>query len=127
VPSRYEPTRELRDLLIKWTFLGDCAPNEREEYFLQYVIHCDLRERASCRRRGAPHEPGGLKMLRLEALRVRESRTTRKCRRQLRADCSTKSPARHRREEDRTGHLWYCDSLVWSDILRAPAQGGYQQ
>jgi Cu/Ag efflux pump CusA len=31
VPSRYEPTRELRELLIKRTFLGDCAPNEREE------------------------------------------------------------------------------------------------
>jgi hypothetical protein len=37
VPSRYEPTREL---LIKRTFLGDCAPNEREENILQYVIHC---------------------------------------------------------------------------------------
>jgi hypothetical protein len=52
VPSRYEPTRELRELLIKRTFLGDCAPNVREENILQYVIHCNLRERASCRRRG---------------------------------------------------------------------------
>jgi hypothetical protein len=75
----------------------------------------------------APHELGGLKMLRLYELRVRGLRTTRKCRRQLRAVFSTTFPARHRREEDRTGHLWYCDSLVWSDILRAPAQGGYQQ
>jgi hypothetical protein len=41
VPSRYEPTRELRELLIKRTFLGDCAPNEREENILQYVIHCN--------------------------------------------------------------------------------------
>jgi len=31
VPSRYEPTRELRELLIKRPFLGDCAPNERVE------------------------------------------------------------------------------------------------
>jgi hypothetical protein len=52
VPSRYEPTRELRELLIGRTFLGDCAPNVCEENILQYVIHCDLRERASCRRRG---------------------------------------------------------------------------
>jgi hypothetical protein len=52
VPSRYEPTRELRELLIKRMFLGDCAPNVREENILQYVIHCNLRERASCLRRG---------------------------------------------------------------------------
>jgi len=52
VPSRDEPTRELRELLVKRTFLGDCAPNEREENFLQHVIHCNLRERASCTRRG---------------------------------------------------------------------------
>jgi hypothetical protein len=52
VPSRYEPTRELRELLIKRMFLGDCAPNEREENILQYVIHCNLRERAKCIRRG---------------------------------------------------------------------------
>ena len=52
MPSRYEPTRELRELLIKRTFLGDSAPNEREENILQYVIHCNLRERASCTRRG---------------------------------------------------------------------------
>jgi hypothetical protein len=128
VPSRYEPTRELREPQIKRTFLADSVPNEREENILQYVIHCNLRERASCTRRGVrPTSTGGLKMLRLEARRVRESRTTRKCRRQLRAVFSTNSPARHRREEDGTGHLWYCDSLVWSDILRAPAQGGYQQ
>jgi hypothetical protein len=31
VPSRYEPTCELRELLIKRTFLGDSAPNERVE------------------------------------------------------------------------------------------------
>jgi hypothetical protein len=52
VPSRYEPTRELRELLIKWTLSGDCAPNEREENILRYVIHCNLREQASCTRRG---------------------------------------------------------------------------
>ena len=52
MPSRHEPTRELRELLIKRMFLGDCAPNEREENILQYVIHCNLRERASCIRRG---------------------------------------------------------------------------
>jgi len=52
VPSRNEATRELRELLIKRMFLGDCAPNEREENILQYVIHCNLRERASCTRRG---------------------------------------------------------------------------
>ncbi len=52
MPSRYELTRELRELLIKRTFLGDCAPNEREENILQYVIPCKLRERASCTRRG---------------------------------------------------------------------------
>ena len=52
MPSRYEPTRELRELQIKRTFLGDSVPNEREENFLQHVIHCNLRERASCRRRG---------------------------------------------------------------------------
>jgi hypothetical protein len=40
VPTRYEPTRELRELLIKRTFVGDSAPNEREENILQYVIHC---------------------------------------------------------------------------------------
>jgi hypothetical protein len=52
VPSRNEATRELRELLIKRMFLGDCAPNECEENILQYVIHCNLRERASCTRRG---------------------------------------------------------------------------
>ena len=52
MPSRYEPTRELRELLIKRTFSGDSAPNEREENILRYVIHCNLRERASCTRRG---------------------------------------------------------------------------
>jgi hypothetical protein len=52
VPSKCEPTCELRELLIKRTFSGDCAPNVREENILQYVIHCNLRERASCRRRG---------------------------------------------------------------------------
>jgi hypothetical protein len=31
VPSRYEPTRELRELLIKRMFLGESAPNERVE------------------------------------------------------------------------------------------------
>jgi hypothetical protein len=36
----------------------------------------------------APHELGGLKMLRLYELRVRGLRTTRKCRRQLRAVCA---------------------------------------
>ena len=40
MPSRYEPTRELRELLIKRKFLGECAPNEGEENVLQYVIHC---------------------------------------------------------------------------------------
>ena len=39
MPSRYEPTRELRELLIKRTLLGDSAPNGREEKILQYVIH----------------------------------------------------------------------------------------
>ena len=39
MPSRYQPTRELRELLIKRTFLGDSAPNERKEKVLQYVIH----------------------------------------------------------------------------------------
>jgi hypothetical protein len=39
VTSGYEPTRELRELLIKKTFLGDLAPNEREESVPQYVIH----------------------------------------------------------------------------------------
>jgi hypothetical protein len=52
VPSRYEPTRELRELLVKRTFPGDSAPNELEENILQYFIHCNLLERASCRRRG---------------------------------------------------------------------------
>ena len=75
----------------------------------------------------APHELGGLKMVRLDAWGVRGLRTTRKCRRLLRAFFLTNSPARYRREEDGTGHLWYCASLVWSDILRAPAQGGYRQ
>jgi hypothetical protein len=52
VPSRNEPMRELRELLIKRTFSGDAAPNEREENILRYVIHCNFRERASCTRRG---------------------------------------------------------------------------
>ncbi len=38
--SRYKPTREPRELLTKRTFLGNFAPNEREEKVLQYVIHC---------------------------------------------------------------------------------------
>ena len=50
--SKYETTRELRELQIKRMFLGECAPNEREENILQYVIHWNLRERASCTRRG---------------------------------------------------------------------------
>jgi hypothetical protein len=66
-------------------------------------------------------------MVRLDARRVRGLRTTRKCRRQLRAVALTNSPARYRREEDGTGYRWYCGYLVWSDILRAPAQRGYQQ
>jgi hypothetical protein len=40
VPSRYEPTRELRELLIKRTFPGDSALNELEENILQYFINC---------------------------------------------------------------------------------------
>jgi hypothetical protein len=40
VPSRYEPTRELRELPNKWMFSGDYAPNEHEENILQYVITC---------------------------------------------------------------------------------------
>ena len=52
MPSRYEPTRELRELLINRTFLGDSTPNEGEENILQYVVYCNLGERASCRRRG---------------------------------------------------------------------------
>ena len=52
MPSRNESTRELRELLIKRMFLGACAPNEREENILKYVIHCNLGERASCTRRG---------------------------------------------------------------------------
>ena len=52
MPSRYEPTRAERELLIEWMFLGDCATYEREENILQYFIHCDLRERGSCTRRG---------------------------------------------------------------------------
>jgi hypothetical protein len=36
VPSRYEPTRELREPSYKRSFLGDSAPNEREEN----VLHC---------------------------------------------------------------------------------------
>jgi hypothetical protein len=52
VPSRYEPTRELRELPNKWMFSGDSVPNEREENILQYGIHCNLRERASRTRRG---------------------------------------------------------------------------
>ena len=126
MPSRCEPTCELRELQIKRTFLGDSVPNEREENFLQYVIHFNLEERASRRRRGVrPTSTGGLKMLRLEARRVRELRTTRKCRRHLRAVFLTNSLAGYRWEEDGMGHLWYCGSLVWSDILRA--QGGYRQ
>ena len=128
MPSRCEPTRELRELLIKRTFLGDSAPNEREKNFapvrhpLQFartgVVHTKW-----C----ASHEFGGLKMLRLDARRVRELPTTRKCRRQLRAVLLTNSPARYRREEDGASHVWYCGSLVWSDILRTSAQGGYRQ
>jgi hypothetical protein len=53
VPSTYEPTPKLRELLIKRTFSGECAPNEGKENILQYVIHCNLGERASsCTRRG---------------------------------------------------------------------------
>ena len=51
MPSRYEPTRALREPPYKRTFLGDSAPNEREENVLQYVIHFNVRERASCIRR----------------------------------------------------------------------------
>jgi hypothetical protein len=40
VPSRYESTRESRELLIKSTFLSDSAPKEREKNILQHVIHC---------------------------------------------------------------------------------------
>ena len=40
MPSRHEPTRELRELPIKRTFLGNSAPNEREENVLHCVIHC---------------------------------------------------------------------------------------
>jgi hypothetical protein len=40
VPSRYEPTRELRELPNKWMFSSDSAPNEHEENILQYVIPC---------------------------------------------------------------------------------------
>ena len=39
VTSGYAPTRDLRELLIKRTLLGDLAPNERKEKVLQYVIH----------------------------------------------------------------------------------------
>ena len=52
MPSTYEPTRELRELLFKRTFLADSAPNEPEENILKYVIHCNLGEWASSTRRG---------------------------------------------------------------------------
>ena len=52
MPSTYEPARELRELLIKRTFLADSAPKEPEENILQYVIHFTLGERASSTRRG---------------------------------------------------------------------------
>ena len=44
MPSRYEPTRELREPHIKRTFLADSVPNEREENILQYVIHPILED-----------------------------------------------------------------------------------
>jgi hypothetical protein len=58
VPSRYEPTREL---LIKGTFSGHSATNEREEKILQRDIHCfddDVRraDEGLC----APRARGGL-------------------------------------------------------------------
>ena len=40
MPSRYESTRESRELLVKSTFLGDSAPKEREKNNLQHLIHC---------------------------------------------------------------------------------------
>ena len=36
-------------------------------------------------------------------------------------------PVRYQREEADMGVAWYRGSLVWSDILGAPVQGGYQQ
>ena len=39
MPSRYEPTRALREPPYKRTFLGDSAPKDREENVFQYVIH----------------------------------------------------------------------------------------
>ena len=52
MPSRYEPPRELRELLIKRKFLGEIAPKGREENILRSFIRCNLGERASCTRRG---------------------------------------------------------------------------
>jgi hypothetical protein len=77
VPSRDETTREP---LIKRMFLGDSAPNKREESIFPYIIHCideDVR----------PTSTGGLKMLRGNPRRVRQLLATRKCRRHAAAAC----------------------------------------
>ena len=39
----------------------------------------------------------------------------------------TNSPMGYLLEEGGMGVAWYRGSLVWSDILNAPVQGGYQQ
>ena len=57
MPSRYEPPREL---LIKRTFSGHFATNEREEKILQCDIHCFDDDGRLQTKGCARHERGGL-------------------------------------------------------------------
>jgi hypothetical protein len=80
VPSGYGPTRELRELQIKRTLLGDSAPNEREENVFQYVIHRVNEDVRRANEQVRAIITGGLKMRRRNPRRVRRSRTTLKSR-----------------------------------------------
>jgi hypothetical protein len=93
VPSRYEPTRELRELLIKRMFLGDCAPNEREENILERTssstsspafTRTGIVQAKGC----APHEHGGSENAQTQSAASERVAYTRKCKWQLRAACA---------------------------------------
>jgi hypothetical protein len=90
VPSRYEPTRELP---IKRTFLGDCAPNERDENILErtfsstsspaFTRTCVVQTKGC-----APHEHGGSENAQTQSAASETVAYTRKCKWQLRAACA---------------------------------------
>ena len=93
MPSRYETTRELRELQIKRMFLGECAPNEREENILQRTFSSTssttFTKTGVVQAKGrASHEQGWSENAQTQSAASERVAHTSKCKRQLRAACA---------------------------------------